>query len=184
MVVAERKLAEASAAYENLQELDIPHSVKEASESGWTLAFDALSLGLKLHYDEDLRLQDRTRVVPLARVLSILSAYEESLVRSQVEDGAQIFWGKLTAIYDALKAVIRNIDWLTLIGDPVTAVSVIVGFVLHSITYTWTAVSFAVYQSQVKSAFVTRDELEAKLRKAALPQAKGPRYRRRKISRR
>ena len=50
--------------YDSLEEVEIPHTIAEAAESGWFLAFDAVNLGTKLHYEPAQRAEDRTRVIP------------------------------------------------------------------------------------------------------------------------
>ncbi len=201
-----KQAEELEKALESVTGTEVPKSLKEARETAWELAPAAIEVGWLVHYPREQRGLDKTRVMRLDRALEIMEAYEESLVQRHVKDPSQVMFRKLRRakaaamfikenaglLWDAVNEVFENyhnfidiiLDLPNLIARVIDAlISVSLRTIIQILTMLVAASSIGVLNLAIVDVMKSRDEMAAKMRKAAFPQRHGKRYRRRKVAR-
>lgn len=207
-------LATLPAFIEELQRMEneyVPSSVERAVHEQWG-EFMSPEFRDLFGYDEQQRLHDQTRVIPLSRAFAILQAFEDAIVEREVVTVGQHVWKDFRAVpiaiklivddwaifYEAVKAAMEAFaeDAANILSDLINLQfsfpSIDVSGVVNSLNLVWSGICTAILkvisikrvQVIQKDTLADRDRCIAALRKAAFPQRHAKRCRRRKRTRR
>lgn len=175
------KVQEASELWKAIGATPIPKTLKEAMENKFELVSDAVEVAALMAYPGEKQDEDSRRVITLEKAIAIIEAYEFALVNKLVTRPDNVlvqikkFWETwLTRLYDFVKFLwkhpnIRRALW-TLFQE--------------AISHILLTISASLIIAQIVKAVESRRSVEGEMRKKALPQRRGPRYVRRKTSRR
>lgn len=77
--------------YEEVSQTEIPRSIKEAKDQGWTLIPKGIAVAGLTHYEGEQRDIDSTRVISLPTALRIMEDFEDGLLLKTVHNPKQVF---------------------------------------------------------------------------------------------
>ncbi len=183
--------AQAKAVYD-----DVPPDTKKALAQKWVSKAKDITEGKMTSYGAEQQAIDHRRIIPLDSALRALQTLEADLVRSQIEDLADLLWSKFSVarrVYEALftdwSAVWKLVRELWDFVRPPTPTEIIDSY-KELIGGLATVTAFGIegltqksFVSMAISVAKSRDSCVATMRKKAFPQSNGKRYRRRKRAR-
>jgi hypothetical protein len=176
------KLREAIEVCDALMGVELPKSLKEATDGSWDLGVDVAAAGLSLTgYPLEEQREDRKRVVPLRAAVKAVFQFEAEMLDLMVRNDAgsrQLLRGILawvTTLYD-VAAFLRGLwRW-----RKVLSLDAVKYLLLNHFTEFVSVVTIA---SAVVAGLKSAEGAEKTMRKAALAQGFGQRYSRRKRAR-
>ncbi len=191
--------------YEEVSGTEIPDSVEEAVNEGWTLIPKGILVGGLIQYHSENRKSDRQRAIPLTVALKLLEQMEDSLIITTIKNPKQIFVQKtrglvnlvrfagkaVTLLWDVVKLAWEAHSLLELITDFARITEEVISAVFEIVSrfgglivsFTITAVALPVFQRTVVDVEKEREHWVSAIRKRALPQRRTKRVWRRKVSR-
>lgn len=174
-------IAKAKELWKAVGATEVPTTLKEARAKRWELASDAFEVSALMAYPAGSQEADSKRAIRLETAIAIVDAFELSMIQelvirpdniiAQLRDGIAGFfqgafnaiafiwkhWDKRKTIWAIFKALMQNV---------------------------WLAAGVGIVTAAAIGVAKSRRSIESEMRKKALPQRKGTRYVRRKVSRR
>lgn len=178
--------------YEELEGTELPTTLKEAVNQRWEVITGSLEIAAFTLYPFAQQEIDSRRAIPLRVVLRMMSDLEEQLIREQVLKPSTIAESALWSGTLGMKKVLFDaaIDLWNVAKGFLNApskkdiVRVLVSVVMSRYIRTLDIIAIPELMKSLARGLRMKNDTTHKLRKACLPQRQGPRYRRRKESRR
>ena len=157
---------------------DVPETLIEAIKKG-RISAKYLELGFA-EYDDDQRRRDRSRLIPVRTVLSVLQDYEEALVTALIVAPGFIAFRTLTAPFQAALAIFTNFQTIWKLLRSLDDLDSLINFILF-VLFKTTAISAiaAVAKTAASESIIWKHRMRTK----ACPQRTGKRYYRLRRSR-
>ncbi len=160
-----------------VETVPLPQTVKAAVIEGWELTVDTLQIQGLLYYDEDQRKIDKTRAITLKVAMETLAVLEAAYVEEFTQTIGSIIYNIPAELVKSALPIFKAVKLIATHPNQFWYV------VREGWKQVFAAMALTEIGKEIARGVKLRETIIKDMRKKTLPQRTGPRYRRRKVTR-